>query len=229
MDDRKPTGGGPDDYQLPLRLTDKQWNIAEAALRVFTEKGFSAATTSEIAREAGISEGTIFRHFKTKKEILLALLVPLIRNTIAPNSVNSIRQLLLTNENLPLREVLVLISEERQQFILGNEKLIRLILTESQYHPELREIFFREVGYKTQDVLLRFIEQRQQKGELRQDLRPWALARSWFGMLVTFTLSPFLMPERSVGEDKRKEIEDIIDLFLRGALPPIGGGAEASE
>ncbi|MBM7865719.1 TetR family transcriptional regulator [Heliobacterium gestii] len=213
-----------DDNLILPRLTDKQWNIAEAALRVFTEKGFSAATTSEIAREAGISEGTIFRHFKTKKEILLALLVPLIRNTMAPNSVNSIRQLLLNNENLPLREVLVLISEERQQFIWSNEKLIRLIITESQYHPELREIFIREVAYKSQDVFLRFIEQRQQKGEIRRDFRPWTLARCWFGMLMAYTLSPFLLPERVAGEDRQKELADMIDLFLHGSLQPSGSG-----
>ena len=42
-------------------------NIFNAAVKVFAQKGYSAATTSEIAREANTAEGTIFRYYKTKK------------------------------------------------------------------------------------------------------------------------------------------------------------------
>lgn len=41
--------------------------VLKAAVKIFSEKGYSAATTSEIAKEAGVAEGTIFRYFKTKK------------------------------------------------------------------------------------------------------------------------------------------------------------------
>ncbi len=53
-----------------LNLPEKEQRILEAAIAVFSEKGFSAATTSEIAKNAGVAEGTIFRYFKTKKDIL---------------------------------------------------------------------------------------------------------------------------------------------------------------
>jgi AcrR family transcriptional regulator len=48
--------------------------VLEAALRLFSGKGFAGTTTSALAREAGIAEGTLFRHFRSKNEILLTLL-----------------------------------------------------------------------------------------------------------------------------------------------------------
>jgi hypothetical protein len=42
----------------------------EAAVRVFSRDGFQGATTREIAREAGVNEVTIFRHFRTREELL---------------------------------------------------------------------------------------------------------------------------------------------------------------
>lgn len=43
--------------------------ILEAALDVFAQKGFSGARTKEIAKQAGISETLVFRHFETKEKL----------------------------------------------------------------------------------------------------------------------------------------------------------------
>src|SRR5262245_60719800 len=48
--------------------------ILEAALRVFAQYGFDAATTEEIAQAAGLSKGGLYWHFKSKDEILAAML-----------------------------------------------------------------------------------------------------------------------------------------------------------
>ncbi|NJB69259.1 AcrR family transcriptional regulator [Desulfobaculum xiamenense] len=47
--------------------------ILEAAARLFSERGFANTPTSLLAREAGISEGSIYRHFSSKDEIFLQL------------------------------------------------------------------------------------------------------------------------------------------------------------
>ncbi len=52
----------------------KRQLILEAAARLFAERGFENTPTMLIAQEAGVAEGTIFRHFKTKDEIFLTLL-----------------------------------------------------------------------------------------------------------------------------------------------------------
>lgn len=55
-------------------MTDKQKAILEAALKLFANKGFDAVATSAIAKEAGVSEGLIFRHFENKAGLLDAIM-----------------------------------------------------------------------------------------------------------------------------------------------------------
>ncbi|MEJ6750428.1 MAG: helix-turn-helix domain-containing protein, partial [Bacteroidia bacterium] len=45
-------------------MTDKQVAILQTALELFSNKGFYAVSTNLIAKEAGVSEGLIFRHFQ---------------------------------------------------------------------------------------------------------------------------------------------------------------------
>jgi AcrR family transcriptional regulator len=47
--------------------------ILSAAERVFAEKGFQHATISEVAREAGLSDATIYEYFPTKEELLFSI------------------------------------------------------------------------------------------------------------------------------------------------------------
>jgi AcrR family transcriptional regulator len=52
---------------------DKRNAILDAATRVFAERGLTAAPTSEISKEAGVAEGTLFTYFKTKDDLMNAL------------------------------------------------------------------------------------------------------------------------------------------------------------
>ncbi len=60
----------------PLRVNkeDRQREILEAALSVFSKKGFHDAAVQEIANEAGIAKGTIYEYFKSKDDLFLSLL-----------------------------------------------------------------------------------------------------------------------------------------------------------
>ena len=55
-------------------MTDKQQQILQAALELFANEGYAATSTSKIARQAGVSEGLIFRHFENKQGLLDALI-----------------------------------------------------------------------------------------------------------------------------------------------------------
>ena len=55
-------------------MTEKQENILNAALELFAEQGYAATSTSKVAKEAGVSEGLIFRHFSNKEGLLNAIM-----------------------------------------------------------------------------------------------------------------------------------------------------------
>ncbi|RJX28346.1 MAG: TetR/AcrR family transcriptional regulator, partial [Desulfarculus sp.] len=59
----QPAGQGP----------DKHARILAAAERAFSEKGFAAATIAEIARLAGVAEGTIYEYFTNKQDLLMSI------------------------------------------------------------------------------------------------------------------------------------------------------------
>jgi len=52
---------------------DKRNAILDAATRLFAERGLTAAPTSEISKQAGVAEGTLFTYFKTKDDLINAL------------------------------------------------------------------------------------------------------------------------------------------------------------
>jgi AcrR family transcriptional regulator len=45
--------------------------ISDVATRLFLERGFDAVTVAEVAREAGVSSVTVFKHFPRKEDLLL--------------------------------------------------------------------------------------------------------------------------------------------------------------
>jgi AcrR family transcriptional regulator len=63
----------PDPIQ-ELVTAARRKQILDAATQVFAEKGFHRATIKDIARVAGIADGTIYTYFASKTEVLLGIL-----------------------------------------------------------------------------------------------------------------------------------------------------------
>src|SRR3954470_2632956 len=55
------------------RTSDKRERILSAAERIFARHGFFAAKVSDVAKEAGVADGTIYLYFKSKDELLISL------------------------------------------------------------------------------------------------------------------------------------------------------------
>ena len=57
-----------------LPAAERRRAIVRAALRVFSSTSYAGATTAEIAREAGVSEPVLYRHFASKRDLWVACL-----------------------------------------------------------------------------------------------------------------------------------------------------------
>ena len=67
-------GGKAGQAGARLPASERRAALVDAALRVFSSGSYSGATTAEIAREAGVSEPILYRHFASKKELYFACL-----------------------------------------------------------------------------------------------------------------------------------------------------------
>ncbi|MFG2395727.1 TetR/AcrR family transcriptional regulator [Streptomyces lydicus] len=55
---------------MPRSGAEARRRLQQAALELYRERGFDQTTTAEIAARAGVNEGTFFRHFPDKREVL---------------------------------------------------------------------------------------------------------------------------------------------------------------
>jgi len=195
------------------KKTDKQLRILEAAIEIFAEKGFAAASTSEIAQKAGVAEGTIFRHYKTKKELLLSIAGPIAAKVVAPFLMRDFAKLLdVSHERID--DLFRTILKDRIAFVRKNIKLLRILVHELPFQPELMEQVKALMTNIVLDRMQRVIRHFQERGQLIE-APPWRIIRTTVSMFVGMVVfHVVLAPEFPFDEDE--EIERTVELLLYG-------------
>lgn len=194
------------------QMTEKQKRIMEAAQKIFSEKGFHAGSTSEIAREAKVAEGTIFRHYKNKKELLLSLVFPALIKMAAPRILKDARTLLARKE-APIEEVLEGLIKNRLKVVEENWPRLKIALIESQYHPEIKAALKKYLVSEARSAAEAFISGRVASGEIK-DLNVRTMTRAVFSIVSGYIISRQIFEEEEINEDD--EIAVIVDILLNG-------------
>ena len=119
-------------------MESTQERILSAARDLFGASGYRGTTTADIARTAGIAEGTIYRYYKDKKELLIACVEPAIQEIIR-------REKALIQEGSH-RERLRRRMIERVQVVRENLGVFNILFTEGRHHPEIAQILMRQVS-----------------------------------------------------------------------------------
>ncbi|KZL93490.1 TetR/AcrR family transcriptional regulator [Clostridium magnum] len=197
-------------------ITKRQWQIINAATKIFAEKGFEGARTSEIAKEADVAEGTIFRYYKTKKDILMGLVLPLIIKFFRPLILKSAEQIVQNEADKAIEEVLQSLFLDRLDLIENNLPLVKTVFIESSYHPELLNIVQNEIGAKIIPFISAFIEDNIKNDNFRE-IDPLVITRTLMSLLMGYIVFTNIFPETFKIESDEDEIKKIIDIFLHGA------------
>jgi|SRR5690554_5183617 len=103
---------------------ERRHEIANAAIKIIGEKGLRKFTTAQIADEVGITDGSIFRHFKNKREILAVV-------------IDRIEEMLVATAFLPKGEPLERIEAfltSRVATVASNPALLSLLLSDQIAH-----------------------------------------------------------------------------------------------
>lgn len=196
------------------KMSEKQKKIVAAAIEMFAEKGFAATSTSEIAKKAGVAEGTIFRHYKTKKDLLLSIVMPTVVKYIAPFFAKSFVKEVFDNEHASFESFLRNLVHNRYEFAKQHYPTLRIFIQEVFYHEELRDQFkfiFQEHVY---EKFVKIIQHFQEKGEVIA-APPEVMMRHVMSSVLGFMVNRFIIAPDKAWDDE-KEIEQTIQFILYG-------------
>ena len=154
--------------------------ILEAATKVFAEKGFHRATTKDIARAAGIAEGTIYTYFASKTDLLLGILDRL-------NETEQRSEHFGAALEGDFRVFLLAYLRQRTATLWSNAEVFRAILPELLVNPELREKYYQQVIEPTMRVAEEYFRTQIRQGQIREvnvPLTVRAMAGMVLGLLI---------------------------------------------
>jgi TetR/AcrR family fatty acid metabolism transcriptional regulator len=180
--------------------------IIEAAVKVFARQGFYQSTVAQIAREAGVADGTIYLYFKNKDDILVNFFQYKTKQVFERfrAEVNQAESSLDKLRNL-IRRHLAEFQRDRDMAILyqvGTHQIDRL--AEDQ---------IREMSKMYQDLISEIVEAGQQEGYIRKDLYVGLVKRFILGG-VDEVINTWLHSEREY--DLVSMADPLVELFVRG-------------
>jgi AcrR family transcriptional regulator len=204
-----------DDSLPEEEISKRQWDILNAATKIFAEKGYEGSRTSDIAKEANIAEGTIFRYFKTKKDLLVGLLMPLMIKFFRPLIFKSMEKILRNEKNQSINVVLKDVMLDRMELVKKNTPLLKTIMVESIYHPELLEPLQKEIVPKFIPTVDKFFKDNMEVGNIRE-VDPRLITRSVISLVAGFSILSNLFPEVFTSQGDEIEMEKIVDMLING-------------
>ncbi|MED1421050.1 TetR/AcrR family transcriptional regulator [Bacillus smithii] len=200
-----------------VKLSEKQIKILEAAIEIFAEKGYASTSTSEIAKRAGVAEGTIFRHYKTKKDLLLAIVNPTLIKSVAPFLAKEFVKEVFENDYQHFEDFIRVLLKNRYDFVKKYLPAIRVFWQEIAFLPEIKEqlqfIFTKHVYEKFKKIIEHF----QKKGEIVM-IPPESAIRMIITTIIGFFITRFIvLPHHNWDDETEKaEIERTIQFLMHG-------------
>lgn len=199
---------------------DRRRKILDAALHVFSTKGFQKATNRDIAEAAGgISPGLIYHYFKDKQDLFLSML----RERASIMALVDHPQQLM---DLPPRQGLTLIGRSylMMMSIPENVAVFRIILAEALHFPEVAVMIRQQFVDRIFGVLRAYLQHQIEQGRLRPHDTSISV-RTFLGSIFIHVIAREVMrqPEALQITDDQA-VTMAVDVFLHG-LSLEGGDA----
>ncbi|WP_309717748.1 TetR/AcrR family transcriptional regulator [Armatimonas sp.] len=204
----------PNPTRKHLPPEERREQIIDAAIEVFSEKGFDGTSNKEVAKLAGIaSPGLIYHYFADKLELLRESLLS--RMPHPPE--------IVFDPDRPLKEVLYEITGHVLQDLNNPRtvKLMRVLLGEALRRPEFARLMTETMENRVFTRLEEIFKAHIAQGTLRSDLDPTVTTMRFMGALFQVFFAREVMRFPSVMMlDLDKVRYQLVDDFLQGTLAP---------
>ncbi|MCJ7544622.1 MAG: TetR/AcrR family transcriptional regulator [Phycisphaerae bacterium] len=193
---------------------DKRHQIMQAAERLFTSRRFHEVTTDQVAREAHVGKGTIYRHFKSKDDLFFETansgfdeLCGRLRREVPPSA--------------PFIQQLLSACLAISGFHLKRQKLFGMMQAQDSRMAAFRGRLRERWAQKRQaliQAIAEILRRGAAQGQIRSDVPPEVLASFLLALLRTRAIDLREAPP------ELQAYELVVDLFLHGAGPGAPGG-----
>jgi len=185
--------------------------ILDTALKLFSKKGYLGATTKEIAKEAGIAEVTLFRHFPSKEKLFEDVI-----NTYSFLPI--LKGLLPEISNIPYEKALTVIARRFLDTLDLRKDMIQIMHSEVRRYPEKIHKIHHGFIDETIKTLASYFNEMHKKGIMRA-FDTESGARAFLGMFFSyFNAKEFHILKKYRKIDTDKIVKEFVGIFLRGTL-----------
>lgn len=191
-----------------MKAPQRREQLIEVATRLFARSGYNATTTAAIAKAARVTEPVLYRHFKSKQAMFVAIVRRLTRQML------EYWEKRIGDEQDPARCLQLLglsFPDQLKKLEQANHVLNGALATsrDRTVQAVMREYFRTLVGYLSQ-----IIKSGQDAGTFRSDLNPVALAWQFAYLGLGYEMITL-----NIGETEAAGVEESVDFLLRGLKP----------
>jgi AcrR family transcriptional regulator len=189
-------------------MTGRQREIIKLAIKVIVEEGLAHLTMKKVAERAGFSEPALYRYFKSKQSLILAIIEEIKAKLTGIAG--------KTDVSLPPDVFFQSFLCSIMNYLQSVEGVTILIMTESSYQndAEIRTSmysFYREMV----EFLSDYIETQIRYGHFQEELNAEAAASVFFGIIQSMVLR-YHLSGKAVSIDS--DCHSIISIYLKGVL-----------
>lgn len=207
-----------DTDKLTSGLNEKQQRIIEASERLFGERGFAQTATADIAKEAGVTERTLFKHFSSKAELFKQVLLPILLRFVAPAQFKEIR--LLTEADYECYEdFLLAFFDNRARALRVHHSKVKILLQELVVNEKFRKQFSELVLHHILRPMNAMVLRMQQQGKIRSDIHPEVVVRSQVSSVLTYFLVRYVIESKTEGLEENEELKQMASVLAKGIAP----------
>lgn len=183
--------------------------ILDAMLRLVSEKGYRGATTRAIAREAGVTEITLFRHFRSKEHLFEEVLN-------RDGFPGKLRELLSSLEDCPYERWLSAVGVKFFETLQRKKPLIRIIQSEINIWPRKIRALHGKMIEEIFVLLADAFASLQRRGGMRK-FSPRLAAHGFLGMIFTYFRIEEIIKGRTVPPREAGRVVDaFVDIVVHG-------------
>ena len=188
---------------------ERQKEIKAAVLQIISAEGIKSVSTKNIAKQTGLSEGAIFRHFKSKRDIMLSII-----DDVSENMIEKLKEISI--EETSAKERLFRVICKTISYLTENNGITILLFTEASQANDQEMIEKLNYLFKSQtDVAAKIINDGIKEGIWNENVNIEDVTTLYMGIPITNNIKLILFKEEQ-GNGFCKRMMNLLDLILKG-------------